>query len=178
MSRGDHQWPKEFAMNQTLRVVLLAVSLLGPELCDATPGPEIEQWIAFSIMGNVNHPYPGLYFSTQQFETTTGVTLTVMSAPRYEILQSFTQAQIAPGACPGPGPVPREGVYGLVGLILYAQHRIQMCVLPQALGCKFLAAVKVLRGISWTKQELTPFREFITEVGCRDALAVSSEVSR
>jgi hypothetical protein len=165
-------------MNQALRAGLLAFSLLGVGVCDAGPGPEIKHWIAYWIAGNVNHPYPGLYFSPQHFETTPGVSLTVLSEKQYKILETFTQAQIAPGSCPRPGPVPREGVWYSVGMTIYTRQRTQNCVLPQTLGCKFLTGALTLPGVNWTKQELIPYREFAAEVGCRYALAVANKVTK
>ena len=158
-------------MNQARLVFTSMVWLLCVRFANAeVPHPEIKHLISYSIWGPVNHPYPVVYLSTRHFETTSDAFLTVLAPHRYNIVSTFTKAQMTRPACMGAPP--SVDIWYSVKITARDQKRTRTCILPQALACAYLSDLVKLSGINWSTQELMPIGAFMGEVGCRSASTI------
>ena len=158
--------PVRFAIAVTLSLIYISITAADTiRIAAEARDPGVKRWISYDILGNRNHPFPIVYFSTQHFKTWVGEFLIVLPQQRYDVLSAYTQARIARDDCPGPEHV--GDVWYTVRVIEH-KKRTQRCVLPQGSACDYLSGVEKLSGINWTTSEVRTITDFVAEVRCNE----------
>jgi hypothetical protein len=138
-----------------------------PPSFDAMPDHRVAHWIRYENGGPRNQPIPTVYISTGIFKLGITDILIVVPPAKYEIVASFTRAQIARGDCLTEVH-PRDGVP--ISIIEYDEGHVEQCVLPQTSSCKYLAGVVSLPRVDWAAGELKQITNFMGDSGCDTAI--------
>jgi hypothetical protein len=163
--------------------MFVAVLLFGETAADTftihsvpTAPSTIKRWIAYQMLGPIDHPHPIVYITTRHFDTTVGELLITLSRPMYERIAKYTQARIDDPDCPGDASL-RKASYS----IEITQHEgveTHACVLPQALACEYLSGIGKLSGVDLKGGNLKPMANFIMDLRCANEIQSESRSQR
>jgi hypothetical protein len=131
----------------------------------STPDRHFKQWIKYRIALPPNHPWPIVFFSPEEFQTTGAgnESLLAMNHPAYDHLTKFTRSQ----PCVQHTRHPSWHAGGEI--TEYDNGKTRICYLSPTDACSYLTAITTLPDIQWTAEHTKVIRGLSWDTQCKDS---------
>jgi len=132
-----------------------------PDMVGVPPDSSVKNWVKFDLIGTMNHPFPFVWFSPQQFEREYPNVLIKLEEDGYEQFKIFVRANECEKNL--------NNVHGdpLLRVTEYANdQQIVRCIMPPANACEYVKKMYALPLITWTPEQTEELRLMGNDLSC------------
>lgn len=135
---------------------------LWPDMVGIPPDKSVKKWVKFDLSGTMNHPFPFVWFSPQEFERIYPNVLIKLEEDGYEQFKNFVQANRCTTVF--------EEVEGdpVLRVTEYVDgHQATQCIMSPIKTCEYLTNMFALSKITWSENQIDVLRRMAGEFRCR-----------
>lgn len=132
-----------------------------PDMFGIPPDSSVKNWVKFDLIGTMNHPFPFVWFSPQQFEREYPNVLIKLEEDGYEQFKIFVRANECEKNL--------DNVHGdpLLRVTEYADdHQEVRCIMPPASTCEYATKMFAVPKITWTEKQKDVLERMVGEFDC------------